>query len=418
MYKNKKLLMTTLMSSALVLAACGNGEDQSGNGEGASGDTVTLELFSNKSESVDTYNRLIEQFEAEHDNITIELEAPPEAETVLRTRLTRDDLPDILSIGGNATYGELGREGVFYDFSDSELLGDIQPAYLDMLGALVGSDDEGDYGVPYATNANGVIYNQTLFDELGMEIPETWDDFLGLLEQAQTEGVTPILFTFQDAWTTLPAWNGLGGVLVEDNFAEMKTEGEASFVEDYPEVTEKYLELLEYGEGDIFGVGYEQGNASFANGEALFYIQGNWAIPEITTNNEDIELGFFALPASDNAEENDLVSGVDVLLTVSESTDYPEEALTFIEFMLEQEVASQYIEEQAAFSAVEGVLQEDPVFEDIQQYFENGNLTSFPDHYYPAGLGAENLVQQFLIDQNTESFLQTMDSEWDANVSR
>jgi raffinose/stachyose/melibiose transport system substrate-binding protein len=327
-------------------------------------------------------------------------------------------MPDLMSIGGNATYGELAREGVLYDFSGEEALENIQPAYQDMLNRLVGSDVEGDFGVPYATNANGVIYNKTILSELGLDVPQTWSEFISALDQAQVEGVTPIQYTLQEAWTALPTWNSLGGNLAPENFAEMKTNGETTFQEEYDDVADKYLELLEYGEGDIFGIGYDDGNQNFANGEALFYMQGNWAIPEIEKNNEDIELGFFAFPASDNEDENDLVSGVDVLLTASESTEYPEEALTFIEFMLQEEVASQYIDEQAAFSSIEGVLQEDPVFENIQENFENGSLTSFPDHFYPAGLGAENLIQEFLINQNKEEFLETMDNEWDAVIDR
>lgn len=413
----KSIVGLIAVTVGTTLLACGN-DGGSSEETGDSEDEVTLELFSNKSESVDTYNNLIAEFEEEHPNIKIQLEAPPEAETVLRTRLTRDDLPDIMSIGGNSTYGDLAAEGVFYDFTDEAFMENVQPAYKEMVAALVGSDSESDYGVPYATNANGMIYNKTLFDEMNMEVPETWDELINLLQQAQDEDVTPILFTLGDAWTSLTTWNSLGGILAPNDFHVQKTNGDASFQDEYNEVADKYLEILEYAEGDIFGVGYDQGNAEFSNGGILFYPQGNWAIPELKNNNPDIELGFIPFPSSDDASENKLVSGVDVLLTVSESTDYKEEALLFIEFMVEESIANQYIEEQAAFSALDGVIQEDPTFENIQSNFENGELTSFPDHYYPASLGAENLIQQFLIDKNKESFLQTMDNEWDSIVNR
>lgn len=411
MSMKKSLLVTTLLTSGVLLAACGGGE-------AANDDQVTLELFSNKAESVETYNNLITKFEEGHPDINIELEAPPEAETVLKTRLTKNDLPDIMSIGGNATYGELGRAGVLMDFTDEKAIENIQPAYSDMLSRLVGSEEDGVYGIPYATNANGIVYNKTKFDELGFTIPETWSEFIGLLDQASEAGETPIVFTLQEAWTAMPTWNSLGGVLAPADFAEMKNNGEASFVENYDETADKYLQLLEYGEGDIFGVGYDDGNKKFANGEGVFYPQGNWVIPELTKNNPDIELGFFAFPGSDDVEENDLVSGVDVLLTVSESTEYPEEALTFIEFMMEETTAQQYLDEQAAFSAIEGVVQEDPIFENIQTDFEEGTLTSFPDHFYPAGMGAENLVQQFLIEKNKEESLQLLDTEWEKVTNR
>lgn len=405
----KKLVLPTLLASGLVLSAATTI---------VSAQDVTLELFSNKAESVETYNNLIAKFQEENPGITIQLEAPPEAETVLRTRLTRNDLPDILSIGGTATYGELAEAGVFKDFTETAFLDSIQPAYLDMLARLVGEETTGNFGIPYATNANGIAYNKALFEELGMEIPQTWDEFIVLLDQAKEAGHTPILFTLQDAWTSLPVWNSLGGVLVAEDFPVRKTNGETTFAQEYTEVTDKYLQLLEYADGDVFGVGYDDGNAQFANGGVLFYPQGNWVIPELLRNNPELDLGYFAFPATNEETGSPLVSGVDVLLTVSESTEHPEEAMKFIEFMISEEVAQQYIEEQAAFSAIEGILQQDPVFESIQAKFENGELTSFPDHFYPAGLGAENLVQQFLIEKNADSFFQMIDQEWSNVVNR
>lgn len=413
MRKNFKLLFMSLAIGVLALVGCGNGE------KGSSKDgTVTLELFSNKSESINTYKAMIQEFEEENPTIKIKLDAPPEAETVLKTRLTKNDMPDIMSIGGNSTYGELGRAGVLYDFSDAEVLKSIQPSYVDMIGRLVGSDEEGIYGVPYVSNANTVIYNKAKFEELGMSVPSTWDEFVALLETAKAADETPIYFTLKDAWTAMIPWNALGGNLASENFAEDKTNGDASFVADYEEVADKILTLTEYGHKDNLGVAYGDGNNAFAKGNGVFYLQGNWAIPEILKANPDLELGVFAMPVTNNPEENKLVSGVDVLLTMGSDTKHEEEALKFIEFMTEKEMAKRYIDEQKAFSAVEGVYQEDPIFEGIKTNFENDQITSFPDHYYPAGMGVENIIQEFLIKKDKEVFLKKMDNEWDKVQNR
>lgn len=412
MKKITKGLVSIGLGASILLAGCGNGDGGSADGD------VTLELLSNKSESIDTYNGLIEEFENQNPNIKIELEAPPEAETVLKTRLTKDDLPDIMSLGGNATYGELARAGVFYDFTDSEVLGTVQSSYVDMLGQLVGQEEEGAYGIPYVTNANAVIYNKQKVEKLGIEIPKNWDEFVATLEIAQEAGEVPIYFTLQEAWTAMPIWNGVAGNLVAEDFAERKNADEASFVEEYDVVADRMLKLLEHGQGDNFGIGYADGNSAYANGEGVFYIQGNWAIPEILAANPDIDLGTFALPSNENAEENDLVSGVDVVLTVNEDTEHKEEALKFVEFMASKETAQRYIDEQKAFSAVQDVFQEDPIFEGIKVHFEENSLTSFPDHYYPAGMGVENLIQDFLIKKNKDAALETLDTEWDKVINR
>ncbi|MEK3889782.1 ABC transporter substrate-binding protein [Bacillus sp. FSL K6-3431] len=410
----RKKLTTVLMSIALgasILAGC-SGENGSKDGK------VTLELFSNKSESIDTYKKMIKDFESQNPDIKIKLDAPPEAETVLKTRLTKNDMPDIMSIGGNSTYGELARAGVLNDFSDTEVVKTVQKSYVDMVGRLVGTEKEGVFGLPYVTNANAVIYNKTKFEELGLTVPTTWDEFIAILEKTKDAGETPIYFTLKDAWTAMISWNSLAANIAGEDFAEEKTNGKASFVENYNEVADKILTLTEYGHKDNMGIGYGDGNNAFANGKSVFYIQGNWAIPEIVKANPDMELGAFAMPVNNDTDKNNLVSGVDVILTMNKDTKHKDEAMKFIEFMMDEERAQQYIDEQKAFSAIEGVFQEDPVFEGIKTNFESGKITSFPDHYYPAGMGAENIVQEFLIKKNKDAFLKKMDNEWEKVQNR
>ncbi|MBT2661652.1 extracellular solute-binding protein [Bacillus sp. ISL-45] len=410
MIKKMTAGVMALAMGASLLAGCSSDKAEDGK--------VTLELFSNKSESIQTYKGLIAEFEKQNPDIKIKLDAPPEAETVLKTRLTKNDLPDLMSIAGNATYGELGRAGVLEDFSGAELEKKVQPSYIDMVNRLVGPEEKGTFGLPYATNANAVIYNKAKFEEHGLTVPTTWDEFVASLEKVKAAGDTPIYFTLKDAWTGMIAWNSLGANVAGEDFAQKKNAGEASFVENYDEVADKMATLVKYGHKDNMGVAYGDGNNAFANGKSVFYLQGNWAIPEILKANPDMELGVFPMPVTNDPAKNKLVSGVDVLLTVNKDTEHKEEAMKFVEFMMDQETAKKYIDEQKAFSAVEGVYQENPVFEGIKGNFETGAITSFPDHYYPAGMGAENLVQEFLIKKDKEKFLKKMDSEWEKVQNR
>lgn len=405
MIKKVTAIAAGIVLGASILAGCSSGDEKDGK--------VTLNLFSNKSENINTYKGLIEEFEAENPDIRIKFDSPPEAETVLRTKLIKNDIPDVMLIAGNATYGELGRAGVLEDFADSKLIDSIQPSYLDMIDRLVGPEKDGVYGLPYATNANTVIYNKQKFEELGLKVPKTWDEFIAVLEKAKAAGEIPIYLTLKDAWTGMISLNSLGGNLAGEEFAEKKSSGKTSFVKSYDEVADKMLTLTEYGHKDNFGIAYGDGNNAFAAGEGVMYIQGNWAIPEILKANPEAELGVFPMPVTNDPEQNKLVSGVDVLLTISKDSEHKKEAEKFLEFMLEKETAKRYIDEQKAFSAIEGVYQEDPVFEGIKENFEKGKITSFQDHYYPAGMGAENILQEFLIEKKKGAFLKKMDREWE-----
>ncbi|WP_077303075.1 ABC transporter substrate-binding protein [Virgibacillus pantothenticus] len=374
---------------------------------------VELELFSNKAENIATYESMIERFEEQHPNIRINLYAPPDAETLLRTRLVKNDMPDMLAIAGNALYRELVSVDMLVNYEGEPMLDPIQPAYLQTISDLEGSEKKGIHGVPFAANANTMIYNKTKLKELGEDVPKTWDEFIQLLQKAKAVGEIPIYFTFQDSWTTMPAWNSLAGNLQPKQFAEKKTNKEVTFQGTHQEVAEKLLQLKDYGHDRMFGIGYNDGNREFSQGKGVFYSQGNWAIPELLKLNPELDLGVFAMPVTNDPTKNKLVSGIDVLFATLKESKHPEEAKQFISFMMEEQQQQQYMEEQSAFSVRKDVISDDPIMEGIQDNFAEGKISSFPDHFYPAGMGAQNMIQEFLYQGNISKLLKDLDREWD-----
>ncbi len=134
------------------------------------------------------------------------------------------------------------------------------------------------YGVPYATNASGVIYNVDKFKEHGIEIPKTWDEFIDVLEKLQDAGEQPLLMTYKDAWTSNCPWNSIASDLAPESFNDDRKAGKTTFVGTHEEIAEKYMKLLDYAQDDFMGLTYDDGNKAFANGEAAMIINGNWAI--------------------------------------------------------------------------------------------------------------------------------------------
>ena len=369
-------------------------------------------FFSNKIEAVDTYNKLVEKFEAENPDIDVVVSAPPDATTVLKTRLVKGDAPDIISLSADRSFADFVDANILEDLSGKIDFSVIDPIYNQMLKALEIESVDGIYGVPYALNASGVIYNKDIFEELGLSIPKTWDEFLGLAQAVQDNGITPFYFTLKESWTSLPAWNNIASTLVSSDSFKKVNSKETTFNEIYSETTDKIMKLMKYGHSDNFGVGYNDGNTAFANGESAMYLQGSYAIPAILTVNPDLNLGMFPLPASNNEEENKLVSGVDVYFAITKDSKNKEESIRFINFLLEEENAKTYIDEQSAFSAVKGVVQEDSKFEGFDEFFENSRVVDFQDHYYPAELPASDMIQTYLLDGDKNKFLNNFQKEW------
>ena len=401
MLKKVVALGTVAAMSIGMLAGCSGGSAESSSEVSKSADgKVQLELLSTKAENKETLQKLVDAFNGSQDKIEVQLTQPADAGTVLKTRMTKDDLPEMVAMGGDATYVELQSAGVLADISDADFLGDINESYMSMLYALNANQEEKAYGVPYATNSSGIIYNKTIFEENNLEVPTTFTELLNVCETLKAAGITPFELTFKDAWTILPAWNSMAPVLQPENFYVDKKEGKTTFADTHTEVLEKYLQLIPYAQNDYMGTSYDDGNKKFAAGEAAMMMNGSWAITEIRKANPDVQVDQFKFPATDDASKNMVTSGVDVLLGVTTSCGDVDAAKEFIAFMVKQENAQTYANEQFAFSAVKGVEQNDPTVAGVKADIEAGNVVDFPDHYYVNGLDLSADLSNFFLEKN------------------
>jgi raffinose/stachyose/melibiose transport system substrate-binding protein len=384
-----------------------------------------LELFSSKAENKEILQTLVDKFNENHEDVKVVINAPADAGTVLKTRLAKNDLPDIVAMGGDNNYTEIQSAGVLEDLGSEDYISNIQEAYLQMVYDVNKDKEEIVTGIPYATNASGVLYNVDKFEELGLKVPKTWDEFMDVIDKIEAAGETPFLFTFKDSWTANCPWNSMAPDLQPENFTDDRKENKTTFTGTHEEIAEKYLTLLSHAQDDFMGTTYDDGNKAFANGDACMMINGNWAINQFITANADFNVDMFAFPASNDESKNYVTSGVDVLFGVCSSSKNIEAAKEFVAFMVEPENAQTYIDDQFAFSAVKGVEQDNPTVAGVKTDIANGKVANFPDHYYPNGFDLASLLSEFSLNyvngkddqQNISDFLANLDEKYDiANV--
>lgn len=415
------LLVGTLVAGMATVTGCGSSDGKSSSKNGK----TELELFSTKAENKEVVQQLVDKFNESHEDVTIKITAPADAGTVLKTRMAKNDMPDIVAMGGDNNYTEIEGAGMLLDLGDQDYIKDVQEAYIDMVYDVNKDKEETIYGVPFATNASGVIYNTEKFEELGLEVPKTWDEFIDVLQKIKDAGEQPLLMTYKDAWTALAPWNSIAADLAPESFADDRKAGKTTFVGTHEEIAEKYLTLLDYAQDDFMGLTYDDGNKKFANGEAVMIINGNWAINQYKNSNPDVNVNMFALPASDDESKNYVTSGVDVLLGVCEGSENEEMAKEFVSFMMEPENAQTYIDDQFAFSAIKGVEQNNETVAGVKEDIANGKVANFPDHYYPSGFDLSALTSELCLNysngmdnqKNITQFLKQCDEKYDiANV--
>ena len=397
------LMITALTAIAAVLPGC-QPPDRKGK--------IEIELVQNKPEAVEVFEMLEEKFNASHDNIHLTIESPNDAMTILKTRFIREDAPDIIGIGGDINYPNFLDSEMLMDISDYRGLADINPSYLTIDKQLEFIPMNGTYAVPYVANAAGVLYNRAMFQENGWEIPETWEEFKALCDTIQAAGIQPLYFGFKDTWNCLAPWNAIAVDLAPADVCSRVNRGETTFTEQYREVAERMLELLPYGQKDPFSYGYNDACTAFARGQSAMFTIGSYAVPQIKSVNPDMDIDTFVLPASDNAQENVLNSGIDLQFSVMADCPEKEAAYEVLDFLLADENVQAYLDNQNAVPCKNGDFKLPSMLDGVADYIKEGKMVDYQDHHYPTEMAVDALIQTYLIQKDTDAFLAGFDQDW------
>ena len=394
---------------AVLLAACGGGGGDS---------KVTLTFFQFKPEAVQYFADLAAQFERANPDIRVVVDNVPDPETALRTRLVKGDIPDVLTLNANGTFGEWASAGIFADFAKDPVLATVNPGYVDVIKSL-GAGGKGEVnGVPFAANASGILYNEELFARHGVQVPTTWDELIAAAEKFKAAGITPFYAMLLDAWTAQSPLAPLTAQTEGADFFPQRFAGRTTFRQGWKEAADKLLTLFTYTQPDPGAAGYEDGTRAFAQGKSAMLLLGSYAVPQIRTFKPQFTVGSFAFPATDDPARTTLVSGVDVVLTANRSAPHPAEVARFIRFLMQPDVVQAYCKAQVAIPALKGLASADPALEGVRSFIEQQRLVGFTDHQFIPAIPLGLRLQQYLIDQDTGAFLAGLDSDWDKVAKR
>jgi len=333
-------------ASVLVLAACGG----SGSAGGSSGDsdkkTVKFMHLWPEGSSAQHHkivNEIIADFEEEHSDIEIDLEvlSNEQYKDKIKVLSTSNELPDV-GMTWAAGYMKPYVDGDMYASLDDVINeDDFVAGTLDAF-----SIDDVTYGLPLELNISSIFYNKEIFDEHGLEEPETLDDLKDIVSTLNESGVTPIALGNRDAWTGSMWYMYLANRLGDDQDVLTEAiEGDISF--DDPALVQAAEELQKLVGEDSFVSGFngladEEAKSMFMEEQAAMYLIATWDLPNFTTN-EDVpqefrdKVGYFKFPTvNGKGNVNNYVGGPGVGLFVSEKSDVKEEAKEFSTYLVEQ----------------------------------------------------------------------------------
>lgn len=241
--------------TAAVVCAIAVGFGLAGCGSSTAG-TVTLDFFQFKSEAADQFKSMVADFEKQNPTIKVNINNSANAQTDLRTRFVKNRVPDVITFNGDISFGNFAASGVFYDFTDEPIVDTLNPGMVQIAKNLVQTTDSSKkrlYGLPFAGNASGYIYNKALFRKVGLDPenpPTTWSEFTDMLNTFKDAGINPLQGSVADAWTTpgtarLPGRHA--GSRIEVHRAQARQDHVPGTVEDLSREGIRALHLLHCG---------------------------------------------------------------------------------------------------------------------------------------------------------------------------
>jgi glucose/mannose transport system substrate-binding protein len=291
--KKKWLVASALALSLFTVTACGSDEsssetspEQGGDATEPSAEQEVVEIFSwwTGAGEEDGLLALIDLFEEKHPTIKVENAAVAggagtNAKAVLTSRIQGNDPPGTFQVHGGAELNDswvaAGQMEPLNDLYEQEGWMDKFPQ--DLIDLV--SEDGNIYSVPVNIHRSNVLwYNTAIFEEHGLEVPTTFDEFFTVAEELQSNGVTPLALGDREPWTATHLLETvLLGVLGADQYSALWT-GDLAF--DDPSVVEAietFGRMLDYVNEDHSSRNWQDASQLVANGEAAMNVMGDWA---------------------------------------------------------------------------------------------------------------------------------------------
>lgn len=421
--KMKKFLSVVLAGVMVAgLSAGCTPKSDSGSGDTAKEDKGTVYYLSFKPEQAQQWEAIAKEYtKATGVKVKVQTAASGTYEQTLKSEIAKKDAPTIFQINGPVGYQNW--KDYCSDLSDSELY-----SWLSDKDMAIKGEDGGVYGIPYAVEGYGLIYNEEIMDKYFA------------LEGAKASSMEDInnfekLKEVVEDMTSKKGQLGIGGVFASTSFApgedwrwqthlmnipifyEYKDKGvsdkkEISFAynKEFKNTFDLYLNNSVTEPAMLGSKTVSDSMAEFALGKAAMVQNGNWAWGDIgkvegNTVKED-KIKYLPIYTGMKGEEKQglCVGGENYVCINSEASKEDQKAsLDFLQWLFETDEGKEKVTNELGFITPFNTFTEDqkptdPLAQEVIRYMENPDLTSiswdfqtFPSQTFKDNLGASLL---------------------------
>ena len=407
MKKVLAILMTLAMLFTMV--ACSGSSKDTGTDSPAEGldpnIKATLTFGTWDADAMKLYDELdIEsRFQQLYPNVTLEIEEykdDTEYFNAMKIRASAKELPDIM-FNVNRTLANFAE--YLYDLSD------LDAAKNNILAEGYAIDGKV-LGLPEKRQEEYVLFWRDMFDEAGVEVPQTWDEFIKVSIRLQeyfsksNPNFMAIALGAKDEWPIYPLVENMPSAISGNGqYWNEMAEKDRPF-EKGSDIQVAYEKINDFFHTGVFGkdplgMGYDQAFSIFTQKNAAMAMDSPMGLTGIYSAGVDTtNLESFYLPFREDASDPlYLPVRGDFLMGITTSTENYDLARAFVEFYFSDAWYPDYIAKLSSASTMSTVEKQlDPVLESANT--NSSNVSIYP--FYAQGAKLQSLFAATRFDHN------------------
>lgn len=346
--KAHSLILIAVLILSAALTACSGNTDTASSENGSKKTIKFMHLWpagSSKQQN-QIVTDIIEQYEAEHEDVKIEIEVleNEQYKNKIKVLSSSNELPDV-GFTWAAGYMTPFVKGNLFAELDDVLNDGLKDSFVSGTTEAYALDGK-TYGLPLELNIAPIYYNKEIFEKYNLDVPQTYSEFENAVKTLADNGVAPIALGNKDRWTG-SLWymylaDRFGGAEVLNKAIDRSGSFEDPALISAAEEIQNLVKVNAFNKG-YNGLSNDEGKAEFLNGNAAMYLMGTWELPNFTTNEEIPQdfrdsVGFFKFPTVEGGKGNidSWVGGPGVGLFVAENSKVKDKSKEFVKFFVEK----------------------------------------------------------------------------------
>lgn len=392
----KRFLIFLVMALFVGLVGCSSGggsgdegtNDDSQSASSSSGEEeVVLEFWHfDPGVRMEIYNEAVKRFEDKHPGVKVNVVQVPNDDYKQRlvVAMSGGQAPDLFASWGGGWLEEFVKSGQVMDLTDKDIEFDR------FIETALGNStfDDRIYGLPLGISPYIFYYNKEIFEEHGLEVPETYNDLLEIIDVLKAEDIYPIALANQPKWPgaffLMYFADRLGG---EEVFQEAYRRDGRGFDDEVFVKAGEYIQDLV--DRDAFnpgfnGLPYDSGQARqmMYTGQAAMLLQTGAFVNHVRDEFPEFEekMGVFQFPEMEEGVGNptNIAAGASPTWSIKQDTEHPELAVELLKELTSDETALDYVDRSGNIVAIKGVDVKDEYAQIFTEWINNANSIQFP----------------------------------------